>query len=719
MTDEPVRLRVTEALAKDMGHGFARVGPEDLARLGLGVGDTVEVEGKRITMCRVMLAYEDVRGQSRVQLDGISRDNAHVGLDDYVMLRRRRCAHAEQITLTPINVRPSGRDIRYVASLLDGLPLVEGDRVRVALFGSRTALFKVKKTSPAEPVIVQASTLLNIGAPEEEQETRALSYEDIGGLKPQLPRIRAMVELPLRLSEGFHRLGIEAPEGGPPHGPPGAGQTPLARPIAPETDAPVLSIPGPEVRPQLSGESEAHLRKIFEEASKKSPSIIFLDEIDSIAPSRERVVGDVEKRVVAQLLGLMDGLKRRESVIVIAATNIPNALDPALRRPGRFDREIAIPIPDVNGRLQILEIHSRGMPLGPGVDLPKLAEITHGFVGADLEALCREAAMRCLRRFLPDLDFTQRSVPLELLSRLVVRPDDFVGALGDVEPSAIREVFVEVPSVRWDDVGGLEQIKRRLIEAVEWPLKHADLFEKAGVRAPKGILLTGPPGCGKTLLAKAIATESGVNFISVKGAELLSKYVGESERAVRDVFHKARQAAPCIAFFDEIDALLPERSSGGGESHVGERVISQFLTEMDGIEELHGVLVLGASNRPDIIDPAVLRPGRFDAMVEIPKPSLEDRLRIYSVHLRGKPLAPGVDAEELVRLLAAGSDGMSGAEIALVCERAALAAVRRVIEEQEGEIAIRREELEGSLAEVAARAKPSKRGKELGPAALH
>ena len=721
MTDDLVRLRVTEALSKDMGHGFARVGPEDLARLGLGVGDTVEVEGKRSTMCRVMLAYADVRGQSRVQLDGISRDNARVGLDDYVTLRGRRCAHAEQITLTPINVRPSGRDIRYVASLLDGLPLVEGDRVRVALFGSRSALFKVKKTKPAEPVVVHASTLLNVGEPEEEpeQEARALSYEDIGGLKPQLQRIREMIELPLRFPEVFDRLGIEAPKGVLLHGPPGTGKTLIARTIAHETDARFFSISGPEVIHKFYGESEAHLRKIFEEASKKSPSIIFLDEIDSIAPSRERVVGDVEKRVVAQLLGLMDGLKRRENVIVIAATNIPNALDPALRRPGRFDREIAIPIPDVNGRLQILEIHSRGMPLGPGVDLPKLAEITHGFVGADLEALCREAAMRCLRRFLPDLDFTQRNVPLELLSRLVVRPDDFVGALGDVEPSAIREVFVEVPSVRWDDIGGLEPIKRRLIEAVEWPLKHTDLFEKAGVRAPKGILLTGPPGCGKTLLAKAIATESGVNFISVKGAELLSKYVGESERAVRDVFHKARQAAPCIAFFDEIDALLPERSTGGGESHVGERVISQFLTEMDGIEELHGVLVLGASNRPDIIDPAVLRPGRFDAMVEIPRPSLEDRLRIYSVHLRGKPLAPDVDAEELVRLLATGSDGMSGAEIALVCERAALAAVRRVIEEQEGEIAIRREELEGSLAEVAARAKPSKRGKELGPAALH
>jgi transitional endoplasmic reticulum ATPase len=525
-------------------------------------------------------------------------------------------------------------------------------------------------------VIINPTTLLTIGKTQEQAVTRLIAYEDIGGLKSQLQRIREMIELPLRYPEVFDRLGIDAPKGVLLHGPPGCGKTLIARAIAHETDANFFSVSGPEVIHKFYGESEAHLRKIFEDASRKGPSIIFLDEIDAIAPKREQVVGDVEKRVVAQLLALMDGLAKRQNLIVIAATNLPNVLDPALRRPGRFDREISIPIPDRNGRLEILEIHSRGMPLSQDVDLAHLAEITHGFVGADLEALCREAAMICLRRIMPDIDFALSSLPYEQISNLEVRMEDFLAALKDVEPSAIREVFVEVPDVRWDDIGGLSEIKSRLIEAVEWPLRYGHLFEQAGIKPPKGILVSGPPGCGKTLLAKAVANESKVNFISVKGPALLSKYVGESERGIREVFRKARQAAPCIIFFDEIDALLPTRSAGSSDSHVSERVLSQFLAELDGIEELRGVLVLGATNRVDMLDPAVIRPGRFDQIVEIPLPSQDDRREIFSIHLKKKPLAPGIDFSDLVT----GSEGFSGAEIASVCNVAALRAVRRAIE---------------------------------------
>jgi transitional endoplasmic reticulum ATPase len=523
-----------------------------------------------------------------------------------------------------------------------------------------------------------------------------LSYEDIGGLKPQLQRIREMIELPLRYPEVFARLGIDAPKGVLLHGPPGTGKTLIARTIAHETDAHFFSISGPEVIHKFYGESEAHLREIFDEAARSSPSIVFVDEIDSIASSRERTVGDVEKRVVAQLLALMDGLTQRRRVIVIAATNIPNALDPALRRPGRFDREIAIPIPDRDGRKQILEIHSRGMPLARDVDLEHLAEITHGFVGADLEALCREAAMSCLRGILPEVNFALDSVPYEQLSKLEVSNDHFTSALRAVEPSALREVFVDVPHVHWDDIGGLTETKQRLIEAVQWPLQYTKLFEQAKLKPPKGILLSGPPGCGKTLLAKSIATESGLNFISVKGAALLSKYVGESERAVRETFQKARQAAPCIIFFDELDALIPLRSGGGGESHVSERVVSQFLTELDGIEDLKGVLVLAATNRPDIIDPAVLRPGRFDEIVEIPLPQEQDRAAILEIHLRGRPLEGKFNVGELARE----TEGMSGADLAQICDQAALLAIRRAVQDREHEapVSIRRGDVDAALA---------------------
>jgi transitional endoplasmic reticulum ATPase len=702
-TEVTLKLRVTEALSKDVGRAFARMGPEDLEKLGVAIGDLVEVMGKRRTVCKAMPAYKELRGQSRIQLDGLSRENAGAARDEFVQVCKVAVRSAERVVLAPINITPTDRDLQYIGSLLDGVPVMEGDRLRATLFGSRWADFRVDGLSPKGPVLINPATTLVIGKPRAEESHRpatSVSYEDIGGLKPQLQRIREMIELPLRYPELFERLGIDAPKGVLLHGPPGCGKTLIARTIAQETEANFYSVSGPEVVHKFYGESEAHLRKIFEEASRKGPSIIFMDEIDAIAPRREQVVGDVEKRVVAQLLALMDGLNRRQNIIVIAATNIPNVLDPALRRPGRFDREIAIPIPDRNGRLEILEIHSRGMPLAEDIDLSRMADITHGFVGADLEALCREAAMICLRRLMPEINYESSTIPYEQLAMLEVHMEDFLGALREVEASAIREVFVEVPDVHWQDVGGLSAVKERLKEAVEWPLKYGHLFKEAGIKPPKGILLAGPPGCGKTLIAKAIANESQVNFISVKGPALLSKYVGESERGVREVFHKARQASPCIIFLDEVDALLPMRSSSTTDSHVTERVLSQFLAELDGIEELKGVLILGATNRLDILDPAVLRPGRFDDIVEILPAGEADRREIFEVHLRGKPLEKGIDAATLAQK----SEGFNGAEVAAVCNRAAFSAVRRAVTAvaagKKGKVLITARDLEEALVSV-------------------
>ena len=668
------------------------------------VGDIVEVTGKAKTVCKAMPAYKELRGQSRVQLDGITRENAGTGLDEFVQVRKIACAPADRVVLAPANITPSERDLDYIGSRLDGLPVLAENRIRVILFGTRWADFKVESTVPKGPVLINPTTQLVIskGPQPEEMAARAISYEDIGGLKSQLHRIREMIELPLRYPEVFERLGIDAPKGVLLHGPPGCGKTLIARAIAHETQANFYAVSGPEIIHKFYGESEAHLRKIFDEGSRKAPSIIFLDEIDAIAPRREQVVGEVEKRVVAQLLALMDGLAKRRKVIVIAATNLPNMLDPALRRPGRFDREISIPIPDRNGRKEILEIHSRGMPLAETVNLNHLAGITHGFVGADLEALCREGAMICLRRIMPDVDFGLAQIPYDQLAKLEVKMDDFLEALRDIEPSAMREVFVEVPDVRWQDVGGLAGIKQRLVEAVEWPLQHPDLFAQAGIRPPKGILLTGSPGCGKTLLAKALASETEVNFISVKGPELLSKYVGESERGVREIFRKARQAAPCIVFFDEIDALVPSRSAGASDSHVAERVLSQFLVELDGVEELKGVLVLGATNRPDMLDAAILRPGRFDEVVDIPIPDGSGRCEIFAIHLQAKPLGAGISFKKL----AGQTEGFSGADISSVCTRAARRAVHRAVEAERkalpGQVRVTIEagDLAGALEEI-------------------
>ena len=692
-TKAPVQtltLRVSEALAKDVGRGIARIDPKDIEKIDAQVGDIIAIEGKRKTVAKVMPTYAENRGKGLIQMDGLIRENAQIGLDEKVLVQKTFHQPAEKVVLSPMTLMRAmrgGRDIGYIGRLLEGLPLIEGDRIRANLFGARSQDFTVISTSPKGPVLIYPGTAIKIREEEAIAEKGLkVSYEDIGGLGKEIQKIREMIELPLKYPQIFERLGIDAPKGVLLHGPPGCGKTLIARAVANETVAYFSHLSGPEIMHKFYGESEAHLRKVFEDASAHAPSIIFLDEIDAIAPKREEMGGErqVERRVVAQLLALMDGLKSRGQVIVIGATNIPNVLDPALRRPGRFDREIAISIPDKNGRMEILQIHTRGMPLAEDVDLERLAEITHGFVGADLEALCREAAMVALRKIMPKIEFDIDYIPYETLLELQVTMDNFLEALNEVEPSAIREVFTEIPDVKWSDVGGLEETKRVLKETIEWPLKYPKLLEYAGTKPPKGILLYGPPGTGKTLLAKAVASESEANFISIKGPALLSKYVGESEKGIREVFKKARQASPCILFLDEIDSLAPIRGSGGGDSHVTERVISQFLTELDGIEELKGVVVLAATNRLDIIDPALLRAGRFDFLLELPLPDEKARLEIFKVHTRGKPLDRDVDLEALARA----TDGLAGAEIESICRKASMLAIREFLEfkrDKEGE----------------------------------
>ena len=677
-------LKVKEALPKDVGRAIARIDPEDMKDLGLEVGDIIEINGKRKTPAKIMPCYAEDRGKKIIQIDGISRENASIGLDEKVRISRIDPKPANKITLSPLTMSsPLQRDndAKYLGSLIDGLPALSGDKIRATFFGSKSCDFKVVDTIPDGVVLINAATLIRMetkGQGEAKQAT--VSYEDIGGLGTQIQRIREMIELPLRYPQVFERLGIGAPKGVFLYGPPGTGKTLIARAVANETDAYFTHISGPEIMGKFYGESEARLRSVFEDAQVHAPAIIFIDEIDSIAPKREEMGGEkqVERRVVAQLLSLLDGLESRGQVIVIGATNIPNTIDPALRRPGRFDREISIPIPDKNGRLEILGIHTRGMPLAEDVSREKLAEITHGFVGADLEALAREAAMAALRKILPKIDFEMQDIPYETLMKLEVTMDNFRDAMKEVEPSAIREVFVEVPDVKWSDVGGLEDIKEELKEAVEWPLKYSDVFKKANTNPPKGILLYGVPGTGKTLLAKAIATESGVNFISVKGPSLISKYVGESEKAIREVFKIAKQASPTILFFDEIDSVVPRRGSSSTDAHVTERVISQFLTEMDGIEELKGVVVLAATNRLDMVDPAILRSGRFDILFELPKPDEKTREEIFKIHTKNKPLAKEINLKELAK----DTEGKVGADIESICRKASMLAIREYIEAQ-------------------------------------
>lgn len=685
--NKKLTLKVAEAKAKDVGRAIVRIDPADFKKIGIEVGDIIEVYGKRKTVAKVMPAYPEDRGKAIIQMDGLLRENAQAGLDEKVSIQKAEYKLADKIVLSPLTLMRSMRgaeDSKYLGSLLEGLPLVEGDRIRANLFGARSFDFMVISTLPKQAVLVHTGTTIKM---KEEKEVKGkwlkVSYEDIGGLNREIQRVREMIELPLKYPQVFERLGIEPPKGVLLYGPPGCGKTLIARAVAQETDAHFSHITGPEIMGKFYGESEARLRSVFKEAQANVPSIIFIDEIDAIAPKREEMGGEkqVEKRVVAQLLALMDGLESRGEVIVIGATNIPNVLDPALRRPGRFDREISISIPDQKARLEIIHIHTRGMPLAKDVDLEKISQITHGFVGADLEALCREAAMNALRTILPNIDFELDEIPYKILLELEVTMENFREALKEVEPSAIREVFVEIPNVKWDDVGGLEEIKETLTEVVEWPLKYPDLFDYTNTNPPKGILLSGPPGTGKTLIAKALANESEVNFISVKGPEIMSKYIGESERGVREIFRKAKQAAPTILFLDEIDSLVPQRGKGG-DSQVTERVISQFLTELDGIEELKGVIVLAATNRKELIDPAVLRAGRFDLILDLPVPDKKSREKIFQVHLQGKPLADDVNSS----ILAEETEGLVGADIEAICREASMAAIKEFIKKNAGKI---------------------------------
>jgi len=660
-----------------VGRGIARIDPKVVQELGLTSGDVVQIIGKRKTNALCWPAHEQDYGKGIVRIDGYLRNNAGVSIDDKVTIRKIDAKIAERLTLAPTEpLRIVGGE-EYLSQLLEGRVLSRGDYVPINIMGRTVNLVVTNTNPPAEAVIVTEGTEVLVGEQVKEpiRAIPKISYEDIGGLRPVIQKVREMIELPLRHPELFERLGVEAPKGVLLHGPPGTGKTLLARAVASETNANFLSIGGPEIMSKYYGESEERLRDVFKEAQENAPSIIFIDEIDSIAPKREEVTGEVEKRVTSQLLSLMDGLQSRGKVVVIGATNRPNAIDPALRRPGRFDREIEIGVPDRDGRLEVLEIHTRGMPLAEDVDLKKLADVTHGFVGADLESLAKEAAIRALRRILPEINLEAQSIPGDILNKIIVKMADFQDALKEIEPSAMREVLVEIPDVTWDQVGGLEDVKEELREAVEWPLKYPDLFAQLNATPPKGLLLYGPPGTGKTLLAKAVAHESESNFISVKGPELLNKFVGESEKAVREVFRKARQASPCIIFFDEIDSVAPTRGSSMGDSHVTERVISQFLTEMDGLEELRNVIIIAATNRPDIIDSALLRPGRFDRLLFVPPPDLEARKQIFKIHTRKTPLADDVNLDELARK----TDGYTGADIASLANTGVMLALREHI----------------------------------------
>src|ERR687896_114841 len=680
-------LKVGEANTRDVGRKIGRIDPRVAEENGLTTGDAIEISsGRAKTTVLNWPAYSQDYGKGLIRMDGYVRNKLGVGINDTVDIKKVQAKDAQSITLAPTEpLRILGAE-EYLASFLEGQLVTRGDTIPLNIMGQRVNLVVVS-TNPSGPVIINDSTQVTVSEETakaieatREQAVPTITYEDIGGLRDEVTKVREMIELPLRHPELFKRLGVEAPKGVILHGPPGTGKTLLAKAVANETNTNFYTIGGPEIMSKYYGESEEKLRNVFQQAEQNAPSIIFIDEIDSIAPKREEVSGEVERRIVAQLLSLMDGLKARGKVVVIGATNRINAIDPALRRPGRFDREIEIGVPDRNGRLEILQIHTRGMPIAKDVNLEKLADISHGFVGADLQALAREAAIRALRKILPEIDLSAESIPLETLKKIVVRMQDFMDVIKEMEPSAMREVFVEVPDIKWEDIGGLNEVKQELREAVEWPLKYQGVFTYADAVPPKGILLYGPPGTGKTLIAKAAANESEANFISIKGPELLSKWVGESEKGVREVFRKARQAAPCIIFFDEIDAIAPRRGgSFGGDSHVTERLISQLLTELDGLEILTNVVVIAATNRPDIIDPALLRPGRFDRLLYVPPPDRDSRLQIIKIHTKKKPLADDVNLEQLADHM----DGYTGADIASLSSAAVMLALREHVSKYE------------------------------------
>ena len=676
MSQNALSLKVLEAYTRDVGRGVARIDYDSMDSLGASTGDVIEIKGKRRTVAKCLPLYPSDEGKGIIRVDGLVRNNAGIAIGDTVSVKKIKAVAAEKVVVAPLEAIPP-IDERYLADALESVPLIKGDNVMVPYFGGRLTFQVIGVTPAADAVLVTQKTVFHIA---EKGETLRgvpqVTYEDIGGLTDEIKKVREMIELPLRHPEIFEKLGIEAPKGVLLYGPPGTGKTLLAKAVANESNAHFISISGPEIMSKFYGESEARLREIFKEAKEKSPSIIFIDEIDSIAPKREEVTGEVERRVVSQLLSLMDGLEARGKVIVISATNRPNAIDPALRRPGRFDREIEIKVPDKKGRKDILMIHTRNMPLSDDVNLDKIASISHGYVGADLEYLCKEGAMKCLRRLLPELNLEDEKLPPETLDKLIVNGDDFQNAIREVTPSGMREVFIENPDVSWDEVGGLENVKRELQEAVEWPMKYPTLYTKLGHRMPRGILLHGPSGTGKTLMAKAVATESEANFISVRGPELLSKWVGESERGIREIFRRARQASPCVIFFDEIDSIAPIRGVGG-ETAVTERVVSQLLTELDGIESLHGVVVLAATNRADMIDTALLRPGRFDKIILVPLPDKEGRKKILEINTKEIPviresIMNGMKNPDYVDIdkIAETTDGMSGADVASIANTA-------------------------------------------------
>src|ERR671939_154816 len=672
----PLSLKVLEAYTRDVGRGVARIDYDSMDSLSASTGDVIEIRGKRRTVAKCLPLYPSDEGKGIIRVDGLVRNNAGVAIGDTVVVTKVKAVPAEKVIVAPLEAIPP-IDERYLADALESVPLIKGDNVMVPYFGGRLTFQVIGVTPAADAVLVTQKTIFHIA---EKGETLRgvpqVRYEDIGGLKEEIQKVREMIELPLRHPEIFEKLGIEAPKGVLLYGPPGTGKTLLAKAVANESNAHFISISGPEIMSKFYGESEARLREIFKEAKEKAPSIIFIDEIDSIAPKREEVTGEVERRVVSQLLSLMDGLEARGKVIVIAATNRPNAIDPALRRPGRFDREIEIKVPDKRGRLEILQIHTRNMPLDTDVDQDRVAAVTHGFVGADLEYLCKEAAMKCLRRLLPELNLEDEKLAPEILNKLIIIGTDFDNAIRDIMPSAMREVYLESPDVPWTAIGGLEEVKRELQEAVEWPLRYPELYTKLGHSIPKGILLHGPSGTGKTLLAKAVATESEANFIAVKGPELMSKWVGESEKGIREIFRRARQAAPCVVFFDEVDSIASARTGAGGMEGGGDgigagggintRILSQLLTELDGIDQLHGVVVLAATNRVDMIDPALLRPGRFDKIIFVPKPDKITRQKILEIYTKDKPLSHDVDFDKISEI----TEGFSGADISAIANTA-------------------------------------------------
>ncbi|QQG39189.1 MAG: CDC48 family AAA ATPase [Candidatus Woesearchaeota archaeon] len=710
MTKE-VKLKVMEALQEEAYKGIVRIDSDTMRELGVRPGDIVEIEGGRKTVGIVDRAYPTDVGEAIIRMDGIVRRNAKTGISEVVIVRKTEIKEAKAITIAPAQkgVMIQAHPDVFKRGLL-GRAVVKGDIVSLGgakrrrktmadspffddvfsvleesfmgNFGFGSLKFLVADANPKVSVIITENTSIKVSPKSVEisdEKIPDITYEDIGGLSEEIKKIREMVELPLRHPEVFERLGVEPPKGVLLHGPPGSGKTLLARAVANETNSNFILVNGPEIMNKFVGEAEKRIREIFEDAEKNSPSIIFIDEIDAIAPKREESYSEVERRVVSQLLTTMDGLKARGKVVVIGATNRPNSIDPALRRPGRFDREINIGVPDKSGRLQVLKVHTRNMPIARDVDLKKLAEITYGFVGADLSALCKEAAMNVVRKLLPDLKFKEgTTIPKEILEKLQVTEKDFKEALKVVRPSALREVLIETPNVGWEDIGGLVELKQELKEAVEWPLKNPKIFKRVGIRPPKGILLYGPPGTGKTLLAKAVAKESEANFILVKGPELISKWVGESEKGVRKIFEKARQAAPTIIFFDEIDAIAARRGTELG-AKVTERMVNQLLTEMDGLEEMHDIVVIGATNRPDMLDPGLLRPGRFDRVITTKIPAFEERLAIFKIHTEGMPIARDVDLKKLAEV----TENYVGADIENVCREAGMIALRDDIEAKE------------------------------------